>query len=479
MQGPYPDTLLLIDNTWRASEGDKKMPVIDPATEEVIGQVSVASKNDLEAVAQSVAKGFEVWKNVSPFDRAKIMRKAAQLLRERSQLIAWFMTREQGKPTAQAKMEVMGAADTIDWFAEEARRTYGQVIPARSTNVTQMVIKRPVGPVAAFTPWNFPINQVVRKLSAALAAGCSIVIKAPEETPASPAAMINCFIDAGVPAGVIALVFGVPAEISEFFIAHPTIEKISFTGSTAVGKHLASLAGQYMKKATMELGGHAPVLVFDDADIDIAVSTMAASKFRNAGQVCASPTRFIVQDNVYDEYVEKFTLAAKMMNVGNGLEQGVDMGPLANDRRIPAMENMLQDAVAKGGKVLLGGKRIGNKGYFFEPTIITDVPTSAEIMNEEPFGPIAIINRYKTDNDMFNEANRLRYGLASYAFTKSAARVHALSSLVNAGMTSINHNGLALQEVPFGGIRDSGYGTEGGSEAINAYLDLKFVTVAV
>ncbi|WP_182418799.1 NAD-dependent succinate-semialdehyde dehydrogenase [Bartonella sp. HY038] len=479
MQGPYPDTLLLIDNTWRESEGNKKMPVIDPATEEIIGQVSVASNNDLEAAAQSIAKGFEIWKNVSPFERAKIMRKAAQLLRERSQLIAWFMTREQGKPSAQAKMEVMGAADTIDWFAEEARRTYGQIIPARSTNVTQMVIKRPVGPVAAFTPWNFPINQVVRKLSAALAAGCSIVIKAPEETPASPAAMINCFIDAGVPAGVIALVFGVPAQISEFFIAHPAIEKISFTGSTAVGKHLASLAGQHMKKATMELGGHAPVLVFDDADIDIAVSTMAASKFRNAGQVCASPTRFIVQDNVYDEYVEKFTLAAKMMNVGNGLEQGVDMGPLANDRRIPAMENMLQDATSKGGKVILGGKRIGNKGYFFEPTIITDVPTSAEIMNEEPFGPIAIINRYKTDDDMFNEANRLRYGLASYAFTKSAARVHALGSLVNAGMTSINHNGLALQEVPFGGIRDSGYGTEGGSEAINAYLDLKFVTVAV
>ncbi|UXN03967.1 NAD-dependent succinate-semialdehyde dehydrogenase [Bartonella sp. HY406] len=479
MQGPYPDTLLLIDNTWRESEGNKKMPVIDPATEEIIGQVSVASNNDLEAAAQSIAKGFEIWKNVSPFERAKIMRKAAQLLRERSQLIAWFMTREQGKPSAQAKMEVMGAADTIDWFAEEARRTYGQIIPARSTNVTQMVIKRPVGPVAAFTPWNFPINQVVRKLSAALAAGCSIVIKAPEETPASPAAMINCFIDAGVPAGVIALVFGVPAQISEFFIAHPAIEKISFTGSTAVGKHLASLAGQHMKKATMELGGHAPVLVFDDADIDIAVSTMAASKFRNAGQVCASPTRFIVQDDVYDEYVEKFTLAAKMMNVGNGLEQGVDMGPLANDRRIPAMENMLQDATSKGGKVILGGKRIGNKGYFFEPTIITDVPTSAEIMNEEPFGPIAIINRYKMDDDMFNEANRLRYGLASYAFTKSASRVHALSSLVNAGMTSINHNGLALQEVPFGGIRDSGYGTEGGSEAINAYLDLKFVTVAV
>lgn len=479
MQNQYPDTLLLIDNKWRESGGDKKIPVVDPANEEIIGYVSSASKQDLEEVAQSIAKGFEVWKNISPLERAKIMRKAAELLRERSATIAWLMTREQGKPLAQSKMEVLGAADTIDWFAEEARRTYGQIIPARSSNVTQMVIKRPVGPVAAFTPWNFPINQVVRKLSAALAAGCSIVVKAPEETPASPAAMINCFIDAGVPAGVIALVFGVPAEISEFFIAHPVIEKISFTGSTPVGKHLASLAGQYMKKATMELGGHAPVLVFGDADIDNAVSTMAASKFRNAGQVCASPTRFIIQDKVYDEFVEKFTLATKMLQVGNGLEQGIDMGPLANDRRIPAMERMLQDAVAKGGKIILGGKRLGNKGYFFEPTIITDVPIHAEMMNEEPFGPIAILNRYKSDEEMFSEANRLRYGLASYAFTKSAAHVHALGALVNAGMTSINHNGLALQEVPFGGIRDSGYGTEGGSEAINAYLDLKFVTVAV
>lgn len=473
----YPDTKLLINGEW-VDGGDQSIVVVNPATEEVIGHVAHATTAQLEQAAQSIAKGFHIWKNVSVFDRSKIMHKAATLLRERADEIAWLLTCEQGKILKEAKIETLGAADTIDWFAEEARRTYGQIIPARADNVTQMVIKRPVGPVAAFTPWNFPINQVVRKLSAALAAGCSIVIKAPEETPASPAALVQCFIDAGVPSGVMALVFGVPAEISEFLIPHPVIEKISFTGSTVIGKHLAAIAGKHMKKATMELGGHAPVLVFDDADVDKAISIMAASKFRNAGQVCASPTRFIVQDKVYENFLDGFTKVARSLKVGDGLNEENSMGPLANERRIPAMEKMIADAISKGAKLVCGGKRIGNKGYFFEPTILANVSVDAKIMNEEPFGPVAIINRYNSDDDMINEANRLRYGLASFAFTKSAARVQALSSLIDAGMTSINHNGLALPEVPFGGIRDSGYGTEGGSEAINAYLDLKFVTLA-
>lgn len=473
----YPDTKLLINGEW-VDGGDQSIAVVNPATEEVIGHVAHATTAQLEQAAQSIAKGFHIWKNVSVFDRSKIMHKAATLLRERADEIAWLLTCEQGKILKEAKIETLGAADTIDWFAEEARRTYGQIIPARADNVTQMVIKRPVGPVAAFTPWNFPINQVVRKLSAALAAGCSIVIKAPEETPASPAALVQCFIDAGVPSGVMALVFGVPAEISEFLIPHPVIEKISFTGSTVIGKHLAAIAGIHMKKATMELGGHAPVLVFDDADVDKAISIMAASKFRNAGQVCASPTRFIVQDKVYENFLDGFTKVARSLKVGDGLNEENSMGPLANERRIPAMEKMIADAISKGAKLVCGGKRIGNKGYFFEPTILANVSVDAKIMNEEPFGPVAIINRYNSDDDMINEANRLRYGLASFAFTKSAARVQALSSLIDAGMTSINHNGLALPEVPFGGIRDSGYGTEGGSEAINAYLDLKFVTLA-
>jgi succinate-semialdehyde dehydrogenase/glutarate-semialdehyde dehydrogenase len=474
--GAYPDTQLFIDGQWRAGAEGKTIDVLDPATEEVIGKVAHATKADLDDALAAVEKGFRTWSAKSAFERSKLMRKAAEILRERSDSIAGIMVREQGKPRAEAKMETMAAADVIDWFAEEARRTYGQIIPGRVAGVTQMALKLPVGPVAAFTPWNFPINQVVRKLSGALAAGCSIIVKAPEETPASPAELIRAFADAGIPEGVINLVYGVPAEISEYLIPHPTIRKISFTGSTPVGKHLAALAGQHMKRATMELGGHAPAMIFKDADLDKAVKVMAASKFRNAGQVCVSPTRFLVEEPVYDEVVESFTAAAKAINVGNGLEEGTQMGPLANERRIPALEELIQDAVDHGAEVKTGGRRIGNKGYFFEPTVLSNVPTKARIMNEEPFGPVAVFSRFSSLDEVIDEANRQPFGLASYAFTGSADTAHQLGMRVEAGMTTINHNGLALPEVPFGGIKDSGHGTEGGSEAIEAYLVTKFVT---
>src|SRR5690606_22886535 len=313
-------------------------------------------------------EAFRKWSRVSAFERGKIMRKAAELLRERADEIAWLMTREQGKPLGQSKMETLAAADMIDWFAEEGKRAYGQVIPPRSPDVIQMTMKVPVGVVAAFTPWNFPINQVVRKLSAALTTGCTIIVKAPEETPASPAALIRCFIDAGVPAGAVNLVYGVPAEISEYLIAHPVVRKVTFTGSTPVGKLLASLAGQHMKRATMELGGHAPVIITGDADIEKAITQLSAHKFRNAGQVCVSPTRFLVQDNVASDFVAGFSAAAEAIKVGNGLEADTVMGPLANDRCIPALEGMIADATERGGKLVTGGKRIGNQGNFFEPT---------------------------------------------------------------------------------------------------------------
>jgi succinate-semialdehyde dehydrogenase/glutarate-semialdehyde dehydrogenase len=472
----YPDVKLLINGEWRDAIGGETLPVVDPATEEVIGKIAHARKADLDLALEAADKGFKVWRDTSPFDRSKLMRKAAELLRSRVETIAYTMTREQGKPLAQSKMEVMGAADTIDWFAEEARRTYGQIIPARFTGVSQMAIKLPVGPVAAFTPWNFPLNQVVRKLSAALATGCSIIVKAPEETPASPSELIRAFVDAGVPAGVVNLVYGVPAEISEYLIAHPIIRKISFTGSTPVGKHLAALAGKHMKRATMELGGHAPVMIFNDADLEKAIEVTSLAKFRNAGQVCVAPTRFLVQDGVADKFTEGFIKAAQAIKVGNGFEDGVTMGPLANERRIPVMEDMIHDAVAQGAELKTGGKRVGNKGYFFEPTVIADVPTSAKVMNDEPFGPLAIINRFSHYEEAIEEANRLPLGLASYAFTGSVQTAHALSRQVEAGMLTINHNGLALPEVPFGGIKDSGYGTEGGSEAVEAYLETKYVT---
>ncbi|XUY26421.1 NAD-dependent succinate-semialdehyde dehydrogenase [Agrobacterium sp. rho-8.1] len=472
----YPDIKLLINGEWRDALSGKTIAVSDPATDEILGNIAHAEKADLDLALDAADKGFKVWRETSAYERSKIMRKAADLLRERKDTIAWLMTREQGKPLAQSAMEVMGAADTIDWFAEEARRTYGQVIPARATGVSQLAIKVPVGPVAAFTPWNFPINQIVRKLSAALAAGCSIIVKAPEETPASPAELIRAFVDAGVPAGVVNLVYGVPSEISEYLIPHPVIRKISFTGSTPIGKHLAALAGKHMKRATMELGGHAPVMIFDDANIEKAVEIMAMSKFRNAGQVCVAPTRFLVQEGVASQFLDGFVKAAEAVKVGNGLEDGITMGPLANERRIPAMEALIQDAVTHGAELKTGGKRIGNKGNFFEPTVLANVPTSAKIMNDEPFGPVAIVNTFKSFDDAISEANRLPFGLASFAFTGSVKTAHELGRQVEAGMLTINHNGLALPEVPFGGIKDSGYGTEGGSEAVGAYLETRFVS---
>ncbi|MEO5843769.1 MAG: NAD-dependent succinate-semialdehyde dehydrogenase [Caldimonas sp.] len=474
----YPNTQLYIDGEWRPARSGRTMPVVNPATGDTIGKLAFAERADLDHALEAAARGFETWKKVSAYERSKIMRKAAALLRERIDLVAMLMTMEQGKTLAEAKAEIHNGADTIEWFAEEGRRTYGRVIPARAEGIYQLVVKEPVGPVAAFTPWNFPINQIVRKLSAALAAGCSIIVKAPEETPASPAELIRAFVDAGVPAGAVGLVYGDPAEISSYLIPHPVIRKISFTGSTVVGKQLAALAGQHMKRVTMELGGHAPVIVFDDADVQVAAKVMASSKFRNAGQVCISPTRFLVQEGVYDSFVEQFAANAKRLKVGDGLEAGINMGALANPRRGKAMQANLEDASKHGAKVVAGGHAIGSKGNFWEPTVLTELPNDARAMNEEPFGPLAIINPFKTFDDAVKEANRLPFGLAAYAWTKSAKTANAIASAVETGMISINHVGLGIPETPFGGVKDSGYGSEGGSEAIESYLNPKFITQA-
>jgi succinate-semialdehyde dehydrogenase/glutarate-semialdehyde dehydrogenase len=478
MANGYPELRLHVAGTWRAASTGETLPVLNPATGEEIGSVPVASRDDLDAALEAADRGFKAWRVVSAFERGKIMRKAADLLRERVDTIARIMTIEQGKPIVEAKGETLAAADTIDWFAEEGRRAYGRVIPARAEGVYQLVIKEPVGPVAAFTPWNFPINQIVRKLSAALAAGCSIIVKAPEETPASPAELIRAFVDAGVPAGAVNLVYGDPAEISSYLIPHPTIRKISFTGSTAVGKQLASLAGLHMKRVTMELGGHAPVIVFDDADVAVAAKVMAAAKFRNAGQVCISPTRFLVQEGVYDQFVEAFVAQTQRLKIGDGLEAGVTMGALANPRRSNAMDVNVEDATRHGGKLKAGGHRIDGKGNFWEPTVVTELPNDAKAMNDEPFGPLAVINPFRTFEDAVTEANRLPFGLAAYAWTRSAKTAQAIGAQVETGMMSINHAGLGIPEVPFGGVKDSGYGSEGGSEAIESYMNPKFVTQA-
>ena len=474
----YPDVPLFINGAWRQAAGGRSLAVLNPATEEKIGTVAHAAIGDLDEALEAAATGFAIWRATSAFERSRTIRKAADLLRERVDAVARLMVLEQGKPLREAKMEVLAAADTADWFAEEARRAYGRVIPARGPGVTQLVVKEPVGPVAAFTPWNFPINQVMRKLAAALAAGCSIIIKAPEETPASPAEMVRCFAEAGVPAGVVGLVYGTPAEISEYLIPHPVIRKVTFTGSTPVGKKLAALAGAHMKRVTMELGGHAPVVVFDDADVDGAARQIATAKFRNAGQVCIAPTRFLVQEKVFDQFVDSFVGAAQAITVGDGLEESTTMGPLANERRIPALQELIADGVKGGASVRTGGERIGNKGYFFQPTVVTGVDCSMRMMNEEPFGPLAMILPFGAFDEAVSEANRLPFGLASYAYTRSAKTAQAIAASVETGMMTINHLGLATPETPFGGVKDSGYGSEGGTEAMEAYLNPKFVSQA-
>ncbi|MEO5696386.1 MAG: NAD-dependent succinate-semialdehyde dehydrogenase [Burkholderiaceae bacterium] len=472
----YSDVKLHINGEWCDGTTGQSEPIINPATGQVIARLAHAGPADLEQALHAADKGFKTWRKVSAFERYKLLRKAADLIRSRADEIGALMTQEQGKPFVEAKMETMLAGDIMDWFAEEARRTYGRVVPARLDGVMQIVVKEPVGPVAAFTPWNFPINQAVRKVSAALAAGCSVILKGPEETPASCAALVQAYVDAGLPPGVLNLVFGVPSEISEYLIPHPVIRKITFTGSTPVGKKLAALAGQHMKRITMELGGHAPAIVFGDADVDAAVKQLAAAKFRNAGQVCVSPTRFLVHESVYQRFVDGFVKAAGALKVGDGMDPATRMGPLANSRRIEAVQMFVDDAVSNGAKLLAGGKRIGSQGYFFEPTVLGNVPLSARIMNEEPFGPIAPIVQFGSFDEVVAEANRLPFGLAAYAYTRSLKTAAAIGSAFESGMVSINHLGLALPEVPFGGVKDSGYGSEGGSEAIEAYLNTKFIT---
>lgn len=473
----YPDTRLFIGNAWLASQSGETYPIVNPATGEVIGRGAKACRNDLELAVSHAAKGFEVWRDFSPYERSKVLRRAADLLRQRQSRVARLISLEMGKPLPEAAAEVNVAADTIEWFAEEGRRTYGRIVPSRSPATEQKVVKSPVGPVAVFTPWNFPLNQAARKVAAALAAGCSVVAKPAEEAPACIAELATALMEAGLPSGVLNMVLGVPSEISEFLIAHPQIRKISFTGSTVVGKKLAALAGEHMKRATMELGGHAPVLIFGDADPVAAANVMARAKFRNSGQICVAPTRFIVHRSIYGDFVDAFASVARSLTIGDGLAQGTDMGPLASERRLAAMEVLVRDAVDKGAELKAGGRRHGNVGYYFEPTVLTNVPISARAMNEEPFGPLALIRPFETTEEAVAEANRLPYGLAAFAYTQSTDIVSLLGTRVEAGMLSINDNLLALPEVPFGGLKDSGYGSEGGSEAMEAYLSTRLIKV--
>ncbi|MGP0090104.1 MAG: NAD-dependent succinate-semialdehyde dehydrogenase [Xanthobacteraceae bacterium] len=474
----YTELGLYIDGAWLNGGGRKGEEVVNPATEKPLAHLPHASNADLDRALDAAEKGFLVWRATSAYDRAKVLRKAADLLRERHEAVSRILTQEQGKVYAEARGEVLVTADIIEWFAEEGRRAYGRIVPGRAKGARQLVVQEPVGIVAAFTPWNFPTLTPARKISASLAAGCSIIIKASEETPGACVELVRCFIDAGLPAGVLNLVFGVPANVSEHLLAADRVRKISFTGSVPVGKHLAGLAAKGMKKATMELGGHSPVVVFGDADPEKTADAIAAFKFRNAGQVCISPTRFYVQEPIYNRFLARFTEYANGIKLGDGLEKGVTMGPLANARRLDAMEALVNDSKSRGAKIRTGGKRHGNQGYFFEPTVVTDIPDDSKLMTVEPFGPIAPVVTFKTFEEVVERANSLPYGLAAYAFTASGATATAIGDALESGMVGVNSTAISTPETPFGGVKESGYGHEGGIEGLEAYTVRKLIIQA-
>jgi succinate-semialdehyde dehydrogenase/glutarate-semialdehyde dehydrogenase len=468
----YPNIELYIDGRWKRADGQ---PVLNPADEAVLGTVPTATIADLDDAIAAAERGFAVWRKTAPAKRTQIILKAASLIRERVNEMAVAMTLEQGKPLDQARLEILRGCDIIEWDATEGLRMYGRVIPSEE-GMRHAVLRQPIGPVAAFSPWNFPMSSPARKVAGALSSGCSIILKASEETPAGAVQLVRAFHDAGLPPGVLNLVFGNPAEISNHLIPQSSIRLITFTGSIPVGKTLAEMAGRHMKPAVMELGGHAPVIVCDDVDPVATAATSVAGKSRNAGQVCVAPTRFFVQESIYERFADSFAEKAAQLKIGNGLDPTTQLGPLANSRRIDAMEGLVADAKAKGAKVLAGGQRIGNRGYFFPLTVLADVPDDARAMREEPFGPLAPVNPVRDLDEAIEKANSLPYGLAAYAFTRSANNADRLASEIEAGNLAINHFVASVAETPFGGVKDSGYGREGGTEGLQCYTVAKNVS---
>ena len=472
----YPDVGLYIGGSWRTTADD--LPVVNPANEQVIGRLARAGRQDLDDALEAASKGFKVWSQTAPKDRAEVLRTAAALMRERQAEIAHDITLELGKPYPQAKLEVIRGCEFFEWDAGEAVRTYGRVIPS-APGINYIVHQQPIGPVAAFAPWNFPMSQPARKVAGAVAAGCSVILKPAEETPAGAMHIVRAFHDAGLPPGVLNLVCGVPSEISEHLIPHETIRLVAFTGSTAVGRHLTGLASDHMTPVLMELGGHAPVIVCEDVDVRAAAVTSAVRKMRNAGQVCTSPTRFFVHDSIYREFLGTFTERAAATVVGDPMDPGVEMGPLANDRRLAAVAGFVADARDKGAEVTTGGSRIGTSGYFFEPTVLADVPDDARVMQVEPFGPLAIVNRVGSLDEAIERANSVPFGLAAYGFTNRADYIDRMVERVETGNLSINTLEASVPETPFGGVKSSGYGREGGVEGLHNYMVVKNVSHSI
>mgnify|MGYP001828930943 CR=1 FL=1 len=472
----YPDLKLYIDGEWRQTTDT--LPVVNPATEEEIGRLPHATISDLEDALAAAEKGFQTWRKVAPVERANVLLKAAALMRDRQEEIATSITAEHGKPLPQARMEVIRGCEFFEWDAGEATRTYGRVIPS-APGVRYMVHHQPIGTVLGLSPWNFPMSQPCRKVAGAIASGCSIILKAAEETPAGALHIARALHDAGLPPGVLNLVFGTPAQISDYLIRQDQVRLVAFTGSTAIGRHLTTLASEHMTPVLMELGGHAPVIVCEDTDVNAAAVSGAVRKMRNAGQVCTSPTRFLVHDSIFDEYADTFVRRAAATVVGNGFDAGVEMGPLANERRTEALAALVEDAVAKGAELRTGGRRPKGKGYFFEPTVLANVPADAHVMQEEPFGPLAIINPVKSLDEGIAVANSVQFGLAAYGFTNRADYADRMVDEIEAGNVSINTLEASLPETPFGGVKSSGYGREGGTEGLHNYMVVKNVSHAM
>ena len=472
----YETLAMYIDGEFIEAGGRATQPVLNPADGSVLGHLPRGTPADIDRALDAAQRAFRTWRRESPLKRSEILRRAAQLTRERAPQIARNITLDQGKPLAEATGEVSSSAEHAEWHAEEGRRIYGRVVPSRSPDVRQLILREPIGVCAAFSPWNFPFNQALRKIVAALASGCTLILKGPSEAPSAIVALARIFHDAGLPPGCLNVVWGPAEEVSRQLVESPIVRMVSFTGSSPVGKQLGALCGQHMKRMTMELGGHAPVIVCADADVERAAEMLAPYKFRNAGQVCVSPTRFLVHRRAFDQFASRFLERTRAVRVGSGLEEGVTMGPVASERRLKEMLEFAADAQQTGGEIAVGGKRIGANGNFFEPTVVLNPPATSKLMNDEPFGPIAGIVPFDDLDEAIAIANNLPFGLAAYAFTASTRHAHVLATGIEAGMVNINHFGMAPAEIPFGGIKDSGFGSEGGTETFESYLVTKLVT---
>ena len=475
----HPSIRLYIDGAFVDGRGALRLEVRNPADGVLLTDYAAADDADLRAAVAAAARGFAVWSRKLALERFRIITAATALIRERAAAIARILTLEQGKPLAEALREVQLSADIIDFLAEEAKRLAARGVPPRTAGVLSQTVQRvPIGPVAAFTPWNFPANLPARKIGGALAAGCSLILKPDEQVPGTCLEFVRAFHDAGLPPGVLNVVLGHPPHISSTLIAEPAIAKISFTGSVPVGKQLGELAARHMKRYTAELGGHAPVVVCADADAQAVARLAVVAKFRNAGQVCASPVRLLVQRARLDAFRDAFVAGTQALKVGDGLAEGTNFGPLVNERRLALMQQLVDDALACGGRLLCGGRRIERPGWFYAPTVIEGAPERARVQSEEPFGPIALLDAFDDLDEAIARANALPYGLAAYAFTRDLATAHRLGQELQAGMVGINHFGVSQPETPFGGVKESGIGHESGLEGLLGCTELKLVSVA-